>query len=173
MTERTGVITFKGNPMTLVGESVEVGADAPSVTLTGTDMSQVELGSFKGRTVILSVVPSLDTPVCDTQTKRFNDAAGQLGEDIVVLTISLDLPFAQRRWCGATGAEHVMTLSDYRGADFGRAYGLLIKELHLLARAVLVVDPKGDVVYSEIVPEVTQEPDYEAALAAARAAANA
>jgi len=111
------------------------------------------------------------TPVEGSALSR--EQLDQLGEDIVVLTISLDLPFAQRRWCGATGAEHVMTLSDYRGADFGRAYGLLIKELHLLARAVLVVDPKGDVVYSEIVPEVTQEPDYEAALAAARAAANA
>jgi thiol peroxidase len=116
------------------------------------------------------VVPSLDTPVCDLQTRRFNQEAARLGPDVQILTISMDLPFAQKRWCGAAGIERVTTLSDHREASFGTAYGVLIKELRLLARAVFVVDKDGVVRYVQIVPELSREPDYEAALAAAKAA---
>lgn len=169
MSERSGAITFKGNPMTLVGEAVAVGQLAPDFTVLGNDLSPVKLSSYRGKVVILSSVPSLDTPVCDTQTRRFNEEAGTLGGAAAVLTISMDLPFAQKRWCGAADAENVVTVSDYKDRAFGQAYGLYIKELGLLARAVLVVDKEGTVQYSQLVGEVTQEPDYEAAIAAAKA----
>lgn len=168
MSEKTGVITMKGNPMTLVGPELKVGDDAPNVTLTANDLSQVELSSLKGKTVILSVVPSLDTPVCDLQTKRFNQEAEALGESVVIVTVSKDLPFAQKRWCGATGSDKVQTLSDYR-SNFGEAYGLLIKELGLLTRAVLIVNADGKIEYIEIVPEVTSEPNFDEALSALKA----
>lgn len=166
MEERSGVITFKSNPLTLVGPEIQAGQDAPDATLTANDLTEVTLSTFKGKTVILSTVPSLDTPVCDLQTKRFNEESGKLGNDVVILTISMDLPFAQARWCGAAGAENVQTLSDYKTAAFAEAYGLLIKELHLLARAVIVVNKNGDVQYVQIVPEVASEPDYDAVLSA-------
>ena len=166
--ERKDVITMKGNPLTLVGDEVNVGDAAADFEVVANDLSTVKLSSFSGKVCIISSVPSLDTPVCDTMTRRFNEAAGELGEDVVVLTISMDLPFAQSRWCGAAGVENVQTLSDYREAGFGEAFGVLIKELRLLARAVFVVNKEGIIRYIEVVNELTNEPDYEAALKAAK-----
>jgi len=164
MNERTGVITFQGNPLTLVGDEVRVGDAAPDFTVLDGDLNPVSLSEFGGKTIVISVVPSLDTPVCDIQTRRFNQEAAALGQGVVILTISMDLPFAQARWCGAAGVERVKTLSDHRDAAFGRAYGVLIKELRLLARAVFVVDREGGVRHAQIVGEITDEPDYDAAL---------
>ena len=160
MPERSGVITMKGGPLTLVGHEVKVGDIAPDFTAIDTNLAPVRVLSFHGKACILSSVVSLDTPVCDTETKRFNDEAARLGPDITILTLSMDLPFAQKRWCGAAGVTKVQTLSDYRDASFGNAYGVLIKELRLLARAVFLVDKKGIVRHAEIVPEITSEPDY-------------
>ena len=170
MSERSNAITFKGNPMTLQGSEVTVGSSAPDFTATASDMSARKLSDYRGKTVLLSCVPSLDTPVCDIQTRRFNEEAGRLGDKVVVLTLSMDLPFAQKRWCGAAGAEHVVTLSDYKDHSAGETLGLRIKELGLLARAVYVIDKNGTVRYGEVVKEVTEEPDYAAALEAAKAA---
>jgi thiol peroxidase len=169
MAERTGLITFKGGPLTLVGNEVKVGQKAPEAELTANDLSVVALSSLcRGKISIVTAVPSLDTPVCDVETRRFNEEAGKLGQDVAVLTISMDLPFAQKRWCGAAGVQNVQTLSDYRAAAFGKAYGVLIKELHLLARAVFVLDKQGVIRYVELVKEVASEPNYEAALNAAK-----
>jgi len=168
MQERTGLVTFKGNPLTLVGNAVGPGDEAPEFVALDTSLAEVRFSSFRGKVCVLSAVPSLDTPVCDTQTRRFNEEASRLGPQVEILTISMDLPFAQKRWCGAAGVERVRTLSDHRDASFGTAYGVLIKELRLLARAVFVVDPDGRVQYTEIVREMTNEPDYEAALEAVR-----
>jgi len=170
MSERTGAVTFKGDPLTLVGDEISVGQAAPDFTATGVDLSPVTLASYRGKVVVISSVPSLDTPVCDLQTQRFNDEAGKLGDDVVVLTVSMDLPFAQKRWCGAADAGNVVTVSDYKDHSFGQAYGLHIKELGLLARAVLVIDKQGSVKYYELVGEVTEQPDYDAAVSAAKAA---
>lgn len=167
MTERKGAITFKGGPLTLLGPAPVIGTAAPDFSVLANDLSPVTLSSFKGKVVILASVPSLDTPVCDVETRRFNEEAGKL-PGVKVLTLSMDLPFAQKRWCGAAGVTNVQTLSDHRDAEFGQAYGLLIKELRLLARAVIVIDKKGIIRYIQVVPEVTQEPDYAAALDAAR-----
>lgn len=167
MQERTGLVTLKGNPVTLLGPEVKVGQPAPDVALTANDLSAVQLSSFKGKVCIITSVPSLDTPVCDTETRRFNESASRMGDDVVVLAVSMDLPFAQARWCGAAGVRNVQTLSDHRDAAFGSSYGVLIKGLRLLARAVFVVDRQGVVRYAELVKEVASEPDYEAALAAA------
>jgi thioredoxin-dependent peroxiredoxin len=166
MAERTGVTTMKGNPLTLVGNEIKVGDQAPDVTLVANDLSEVKLSSFKGKKVIISVVPSLDTPICDLQTKRFNLEASNLG-DVVILTVSKDLPFAQKRWCGAIGATAVKTLSDYRG-NFGETYGVLIKGLNLLARAIFVIDENGKVTYTQLVKEVATEPNYEEVLKAVK-----
>ncbi len=166
MGERAGLITMKGNSLTLLGTEVKVGDMAPDATLVANDLSEVKLSSFKGKKVIISVVPSLDTPVCDLQTKRFNQEASKLG-DVAVVTVSKDLPFAQKRWCAAAGATAVKTLSDYRG-NFGETYGVLIKGLNLLARAIFVVDTTGKVRYVQLVKEVASEPDYEAVLKAVR-----
>ena len=168
MQERKGLITMHGNPLTLVGTEIKAGDSAPDVTLLGNDLSPVNLSSYKGKICVLSVVPSLDTPVCDMQTRKFNDEAGNLGDDVVILTISMDLPFAQTRWCGAAGVEKVVTLSDHRDASFGDAYGVMIKELRLLARAIFVVDKNGTVQYCQLVNEVSDEPDYDAALGAVK-----
>jgi thiol peroxidase len=168
MTERQGVVTFKGSPLTLVGNAVSVGNKIPDFTALGNDLAAVKLSSFAGKIVLLSLVPSLDTPVCDTETRRFNAEATRLSDDVVVLTVSMDLPFAQKRWCAAAGIDRVITLSDHRDAAAGLATGMLIKELRLLGRAVFVLDRDGLVVYEQIVPEITHEPDYEAALGAAR-----
>ncbi len=168
MSERAGAVTMGGNPLTLVGEEIQVGAPAPEVTLLNNALEPVNISDYKGKVVIISSVPSLDTPVCDLQTRRFNSEAAGLGEDVAILTVSMDLPFAQARWCGAAGVEAVTTLSDHRDAAFGEAYGLLIKELRLLARAVLVVDKEGVVQYVQLVEELKEEPDYDAVLAAAK-----
>ena len=168
MAERTGLVTFQGNPLTLLGNEVTVGRPAPDVELVANDLSPVSLSALKGKVCVLTSVPSLDTPVCDTETRRFNEAAGAMGGAVKVLTVSMDLPFAQARWCGAAGVEHVQTLSDHRDAAFGESYGVLIKGLRLLARAVFVVDTEGVIRYQEIVKEVTSEPDYDAALKAAK-----
>lgn len=169
MKERTGLVTFKGNPLTLVGDEVKTDQPAPEAELLANDLSPVKLSSFRGKVCIVTAVPSLDTAVCDTETRRFNEEAAGLGDDVVVLAVSMDLPFAQARWCAAAGIENVQTLSDHRDAAFGISYGVLIKELRLLARAVFVVDKEGTVRYIELVKEMTNEPDYAAALAAAKA----
>ena len=168
MQERQGEITFQGNPLTLLGNDLKVGDPVPDVTLLGNDLSPVQLSDYKGKVCVISVVPSLDTPVCDMQTRKFNEEAGNLGDHVAILTTSMDLPFAQARWCGAAGVEKVTTLSDHRDAAFGEAFGLLIKELRLLARAVLVVDQEGTIQYIQLVNEVTEEPDYGAALEAVK-----
>lgn len=168
MEERKGAITFKGTPLTLLGKAVKAGDKAPDFEVLANDLSPVKFSSYRGKVCVISAVPSLDTPVCDLQTRRFNTEAGKLGDDVAILTISLDLPFAQKRWCGAAGVEKLTTLSDHRTAAFGEAYGLLIKELRLLARAVLVVDREGVIRYAEVVKEVGKEPDYDAALAAVK-----
>ncbi|MBN2130575.1 MAG: thiol peroxidase [Sedimentisphaerales bacterium] len=169
MAERTGLTTMKGNPVTLVGSEVKVGRKAPDAELVANDLATVKLSSLcQGKVCILTSVPSLDTSVCDTETRRFNVEAGHLGDDVVILAISMDLPFAQKRWCGAADVKNVQTLSDHRDAAFGEAYGVLMKDLRLLARAVFVIDRDGIVRYVELVKEVASEPNYEAALDAAR-----
>jgi len=168
MEERPGVITIQGQPLTLMGRPVKVGDQVPEAELLDNDLNPVKLSSFRGKICLISAVPSLDTPVCDLSTRRFNAEAAGLGRDVVILTISTDLPFAQKRWCGAAGVDQVVTLSDHKEAAFGLAYGLLIKELRLLARAVLVVDRQGVVRYYQLVGEIEDEPDYEAALQAAK-----
>jgi len=165
--ERKGVTTFKGNPLTLIGPQITVGEQAPDFQVLAQDLSPVTLAGSKGKTRLISVVPSLDTPVCDAQTKRFNQEAAKL-PNVAILTISMDLPFAQKRWCGAAGVDQVQVLSDHKDASFGTAYGTLIKELRLLARALFVVDANGVVRYVEYVPEVASHPNYDAALAAVR-----
>jgi thiol peroxidase len=164
--ERTGVITMMGSPLTIRGNEASVGRLAPDFTLLDNELAEVTLGDFAGKTLIIATVPSLDTSVCDVETRNFNEAAGELSGDVVVLTVSMDLPFAQKRWCGAAGVENVITLSDHRDASFGEAYGVLIKELRLLARAVFLVDKEGILRYVEIVKELTEEPDYNSVLEA-------
>ncbi len=168
MKERKGAVTFQGKPLTLIGDEVRVGESASDAKLLSNDLKPVSLSSFRGKVCVITSVPSLDTPVCDMETRRFNEEAGKLGADIKVLAVSMDLPFAQKRWCGAAGVEWVQTLSDHRDARFGTQYGVLIKELRLLARAVFVVDREGVVRYEQLVGEMTQEPDYGAALAAVK-----
>ena len=168
MEERKGAVTLRGNPFTLVGTEIKAGDKAPDVELLGNDLKPVRVLSFKGKVVVVSAVPSLDTPTCDMETRRFNTEAAKLGEDIVILTVSTDLPFAQKRWCGAAGVDKVQTVSDHREAAFGRSYGVLIKELRLLARSIFVVDRNGVVQYVQHVKEVSQEPDYAAVIAAVK-----
>jgi thiol peroxidase len=167
--ERQGAVTFKGNPVTLIGPEIKVGDQAPNFTVLANDLSPVTLEDSKGTVRIISVVPSLDTGVCDQQTRRFNEEASKL-DGVKVLTISVDLPFAQKRWCGAAGIENVQTLSDHRDLSFGTAYGVAIKEMRLLTRAVFVVDQNDKVVYVEYVKEATNHPDYEAPVIAAKKA---
>jgi thiol peroxidase len=171
MAERPNAITFKGNPMTLVGaaDGLTVGQPAPDISLIATDLSEKKLSDYRGKVVILSTVPSIDTGVCDTQTRTFNEKAGQI-DDVVVVTTSMDLPFAFKRWCGAAGVENVVCLSDYKTHNFAEATGLRIEELGLFARSVSVIDPNGTVVYHELVPEVTEQPSYDDALEAAKSA---
>jgi thiol peroxidase len=145
---------------------VKVGDKAPNFVAVDNDLNPVGLSAFQGKTVVLSSVASLDTSVCDTETRRFNQEATKLGADVEIVTISMDLPFAQKRWCAAAGVDRVHTLSDHREASFGTAYGVLMKGPRLLARALFVVDKEGIVRYVQIVPEVTQEPDYDDVLEA-------
>ena len=169
-TARAGAVKFKGNPLTLLGPELKVGAKAPDFQAVAQDLSPVTLGQFKGKTLLISVVPSLDTPVCDAQTRRVNEAAATLPQ-VQILTVSMDLPFAQKRWCGAAGISKVSVVSDHKDASFGVAYGVLFQELRLLTRAIFVVDNAGTVRYVEVVPEVTAHPNYDAALAAVTALA--
>jgi len=168
MQERDGIVTMKGNPSTLMGTELQVGDKAPDFVAIDNDLNPVSFDSFRGKVCIVSSVPSLDTPVCDMETRRFNDEAGRLGDNVEILTISVDLPFAQKRWCGAAGVDRVQTLSDHRDAAFGQAYGVLIKGFRLLARAVFVVDKEGTIRYIELVKEIASEPDYDSVLTAVK-----
>ncbi|ARK31724.1 thiol peroxidase [Halalkalibacter krulwichiae] len=162
-------ITFKNNPVTLLGSEVKVGEKAPNFTVLANDLSEVTLENTKGKVRLISVVPSIDTGVCDQQTRRFNEEAANV-PNTEILTVSVDLPFAQKRWCAAAGIENVQTLSDHRDLSFGEAFGVAIKELRLLARAVFVIDSNDVVTYAEYVSEATNHPNYEAAIEAAKAA---
>ncbi len=167
--ERPGLVTFKGNPLTLLGEDLKVGDRAPDFQVLSNDMQPVTLQSFQGKIKVLSAVPSLDTPVCNMETRRFNQEAGKLPDKVAILTVSMDLPFAQSRWCAAAGVEKVKTFSDYRDRSFGLAYGVLTRELKLLARTVFIVDEEDLIRYIELVPEITREPDYDRILSARQA----
>jgi len=168
---RSGAVTFKGNPLTLAGNEVKVGQQAPDFKLHYFDggMKELKLADLKGKPTMLSVVPSLDTPVCQTQTKTFNQKLGELGDKVNAVTVSLDLPFAQNRFCGAEGIKNIRSASDYQDCNFGNAYGTLIEELKIMSRAVFVLDKNGKVVYAQYVPEVASEPDYDPALKALQA----
>lgn len=163
--DRPGAVTMKGNPVTLVGPELNVGDKAPDFSaIEAIGSPPVTLDSLKGKVKVFNVVVSVDTPVCDVQTKRFNQEAANLPDDVEILTVSMDLPFALKRYCGAEGIDKVRTISDYRDASFGEAYGVLIKELHLLARAVFVVDKDDNIQHVEYVNEVTTEPNYDSAI---------
>jgi thioredoxin-dependent peroxiredoxin len=168
MEERNSITNFKGNPVTLLGPALKPGDKAPDFRVVDTALTPVTLSDFKGKIKIISAVPSLDTPVCDMETRRFNQEAANLPESIVLLTVSLDLPFAQKRWCGAAGIDRVITLSDYQDRSFALAYGVLIKELKLLSRSIFVVDAVDTIRYIQHVREIAAEPDYAAVLAAAK-----
>ncbi len=165
---REGAVQFKGNPAALLGPELKVGDQAPEFQVVDNGLQPVTLATDAGKVRLVAVVPSLDTPVCDAMTRQFNQDAAALPDSVVVYTISVDLPFAQKRWCGNAGIEKVKTLSDYQERSFGLNYGLLLKELKLLARAVIVIDQQDKVSYVELVPEVTHEPDYTAALEAVK-----
>jgi thiol peroxidase len=168
MIKRDNVVTFMGNPLTLVGAEVTAGLTAPDFAVVNNDLGPVTLADVKGKVVVISAVPSLDTPVCDMETRRFNQEAQALGDKVKVLTVSMDLPFAQKRWCGNAGVQNVQTVSDYQTASFGQAYGVLIDGLRLLARAIFVIDQAGKIAYVQVVPELTHEPDYAAVLDAVK-----
>ena len=159
MEERSGIIKFLGNPVTLIGPELKTGDKAPDFRVVDTSLAPLSLGDFRGKVKVICAVPSLDTPVCDTETRRFNKEAAQLPGDIVLLTISMDLPFAQKRWCGAAGIDRVKVLSDYQERSFALAYGVLIKELKLLSRSIFVVDSSDTIRYIQHVPEVPAERD--------------
>lgn len=161
--------TFKNNPVTLVGNEVKVGDQAPDFKVLANDLSEVTLKDSEGKIRLISVVPSIDTGVCDAQTRKFNEAAAELGDNVIIYTVSMDLPFAQKRWCGAAGIEKVVTVSDHRDASFGEAYGVLIQSLRLLTRSVFVIDAEGKVAYVEYVPEATDHPNYDGAIEAVKA----
>jgi thiol peroxidase len=169
MTERAGLVTLGGKPVVLLGPELKVGDKAPDFTLVGNDLGPVKLADFAGKPIIISVVLSLNTDICDTETRRFNVEAAKLGPDVVVLTVSMDLPFTMKRWCGAAGIDRVITASDHRTAEFGQAYGVLMKDLRMLARAVFVIDRAGVVRYIQLLKEVGTEPDYGPILAAVKA----
>ena len=164
--EGSNTVTFKGAPVNLIGDGVKLGDTAPAFTAMDPSMKPVKLSDFRGNLLIISVVPSLDTPVCELQTKRFNEEAARLNAK--VLTISMDLPFAQRRFCDSFKIGNVTVLSDFKDREFGSKYGLQIKELGLLARAVLIIDKGGKLVYRQIVREISEQPDYNEVLAEAK-----
>ncbi|KRF04447.1 thioredoxin peroxidase [Paenibacillus sp. Soil766] len=166
--ERTGVATLGGNPITLLGPEIRVGDQAPDFKVNKDLMTEVSLADYAGKVKLISVVPSVDTGTCDAQTRRFNVEADKLGDDVVILTISVDLPFAQSRFCGAAGIDKVVTLSDYKNRSFGQAYGVLIKEIQLDQRAIFIVDANDTVRYVEYLTEMSSHPNYEAALEALR-----
>ena len=166
--ERKGVVTFKGNKMTLAGTEVKAGDKAPDFRVIGKDLTEAALKDFSGKVKLISVTPSLDTGVCDQQLRKFNEVASNLSEDVVIINISMDLPFAIGRFCATAGIDRAHAYSDYRDASFGIAYGVLVKELRLLARSVFVIDAEDKVRYVEVIPEITNHPDYEKALDEAR-----
>ncbi len=168
MNERTGAVLFGGKPATLIGPELRVGDVAPDFTAVGNNLQPVSLSQFKGKVVVIASVPSLDTPVCDLETRRFNAEAAKLGNDVVILTVSMDLPFAQKRWCGAAGVERVITVSDHRDASFGTAYGVLVKDVRLLARSVFVLDRQGVIRYIQLVKDTGTQPDYQPVLEAVK-----
>ncbi|MEM7111411.1 MAG: thiol peroxidase [Chloroflexota bacterium] len=170
MNKRHGAVTFLGNPLTVMGETLSEGDRAPDFKLVNNSMQPVQLADSAGKVRLISVVPSLDTGICDAQTRRFNEEATDLGDDVVILTVSADLPFAQKRWCGAVGVERVETLSDHMDMNFGNAYGTHVAELRVDQRAIFVVDQDDTIRYVEYVPEIAQHPDYDAALNAVRKA---
>lgn len=167
--ERTGVAAFKGNPITLIGPEIKVGDQAPDFTINKSLVDSVSLKDFAGKVKLISVVPSIDTGVCDAQTRRFNEEAASLGDNVVVLTVSVDTPFAQSRWCGAAGVDKVVMLSDFKSHDFGQAYGVYIKEFGLDMRAIFVIDANDKVQYVEYLSEMTEHPNYEQAINAVKA----
>jgi len=162
--ERKGIVTFKGNPLTLTGSEIKVGDKAPDFTVLNGELKETGLKDFAGKVKVISVTPSLDTPVCDLQARMFNSEAAKLPADVVVLNISMDLPFAISRFCTSAGIDKVKALSDHRDASFGNGYGVLIRELRLLARSIFIIDKDDVIRYIEIVPELSNEADYERAL---------
>jgi thiol peroxidase len=170
--ERAGATTLKGNPLTLVGPELKAGDPAPDFSMVDNGLKTVTLQDTGKQVRIISVVPSLDTPVCDAQTKRFNEEAAKL-PDLSIITVSMDLPFAQKRWCNDFQVDKVKMLSDHKDGSFGANYGTLIKELRIESRAIFVVDRDNKVVHAEYVKEVADHPNYETALAAAKTAASA
>ena len=169
MEKRTGVVTFAGNPIALLGNEVKVGDKAPAFTLLDNGLGEKTLADYAGKVKVISVVPSLDTGVCDAQTRWFNQNVSKLGENVVVLTVSVDLPFAQKRWCGAAGIDQVETLSDHRDLSFGENYGFILEGLGLLSRGIVVIDKDDVIRYVEYVPEVTSAVNFDAAEAATKA----
>jgi thiol peroxidase len=167
--ERTGELTHRSRALTLLGETVQIGQQAPDASLRGPDQSAVSLSDYAGKVLLISVVPSLDTGICDAQTRRFNEEAANFADDVVVLTISAEHPWNQRRWCGAAGIDRVVVLSDHYDLDFGHKFGTAIKEYRLLQRSIFVIGRDGKISYVEYVPEIAQHPDYDGALAAVRA----
>jgi thioredoxin-dependent peroxiredoxin len=165
---RSGAVTFKGAPLTLAGNEVKVGQSAPDFKLHYFEggLKELKLADLKGKPTLLSVVPSLDTPVCAMQTKKFNESLGELGDRVNAITVSLDLPFAQNRFCGSENIKNIRAASDYQDRNFGNSYGTLIEELKILSRAIFVLDKDGKVVHAEYVPEVASEPNYDTALSA-------
>jgi thiol peroxidase len=168
--ERAEAFVFKGSPCTLVGPQLKVGDTAPAFTAVGNDLSTVDSSAYNGKVRIINSVPSLDTGLCDAQTRRFNEEGAKLGENVAILTVSMDLPFAQKRWCGSAGIDRVTTLSDWRDAQFSSAFGTHVKEWRLCSRAVFVVDSQNKIVHAEYLPAAGELPNYEAAIEAAQAA---
>jgi thiol peroxidase len=166
--ERKNAVIFKGVPRTLLGKAVKIGDNAPNFTVVNQSWADVEFNTTAGKVRLLSIVPSLDTGICDLQTRRFNEEAANLGENAVIWTISVDLPFAQKRWCGAAGIDKIQVLSDHRDLDFGKKYGAVIKEVRLLVRSIFIIDTRDVVRYVEYVPQIAQHPDYDRALQALR-----
>lgn len=162
--ERKGIVSVNGKPLTLLGNELREGDVAPFFKVIDKELKEVESRTYAGKKIIISVTPSLDTPVCDLQLKRFNKEASAFGDDVVVMNISVDLPFAIARFCNANGIDKVLTLSDYRDVDFGTKFGVLIKENRLLARSIFIIDKNGKIAYKEIVPDITQHPNYENAI---------
>jgi len=166
--ERKNTVKVKGNPVTLLGEEIKVGQSAPNFMVLDNNLKEMKLSEYAGKIRLIAPVPSLDTPVCDAEIHNFNKEAASISNDVVILFISMDLPFAQKRFCQDNDIENVKTFSDHRDADFGIKYGVLIKELRLLSRAIFVIDKAGTIKYAEYVPELTSHPNYEAALSALR-----
>ncbi len=164
--ETPGGVTLKGNPLTIIGTKRSVGEKAPDFKLVANDLSTVTLADSAGKVRLISVVPSLDTGICDAQTRRFNEEAAKFGDNVVFYTVSAEHPFNQKRWCGAAGIDRVQVVSDHMDMNFGTAYGTYIKELRLEQRSIFIIDADDTIRYVEYVPEVAQHPDYEAALSA-------